>query len=333
MTAHANERSKVLFEHSLVWDMTLPWSADFSDDITLPRFAAAGINFVSLTVATDSVGPELALKQIGHVREYVRRQPDRFVLVDKAGDIPAAKAAGKLALGMHFQGTNPLAGDLSLVETFYKLGIRHMLMAYQIRNFVADGCGERTDSGLSKFGVRLVREMNRVGMLVDGSHTGYRSSLDAIEASSAPFIFSHANAYGVFPHYRNIRDDQIKACAGTGGVIGINGLGAFLSADEFSATPEAMFRHIDYMVNLVGPAHVGIGLDYVKDVPKLIEWVKFNADAWPPNNGKEYAGSAFVQPEGLAGLCEVMCQKGYSDADMAGILGGNFLRVCRQVWK
>jgi membrane dipeptidase len=333
MAANANERSKALFKRSLVWDMTLPWSADFSDDITLPRFAAAGINFISLTVATDSLGPELALKQIACVRDYVARQPDKFVLVHTVDDILAAKTSGKLALGMHFQGTNPLAGDLSLIEMFYKLGIRHMLMAYQLRNFVADGCGERTDAGLSKFGIGMIKEMNRVGMIVDGSHTGYRSSMDALEASSAPCIFSHANAYGVFAHYRNIKDDQIKACAKTGGVIGINGLGAFLGEDEFNATPETMFRHIDYIVNLAGPAHVGIGLDYVKDVPKLIEWVKFNADAWPPNNGREYAGSAFAQPEDLARLCEVMCQKGYSDADIGGVLGGNFLRVCRQVWK
>ena len=97
MAAYANERSKALFKRSLVWDMTLPWLANFSDDITLPRFAAAGINFISLTVAGDSVGPELALKQIGWVRNYVARQPDKFVLVQTVDDILAAQANGKLA--------------------------------------------------------------------------------------------------------------------------------------------------------------------------------------------------------------------------------------------
>ncbi len=331
--AEASARSRDLFARSLVWDMTLPWLAEFADTVTLPRFAAAGIDFISLTVAGDALGPAPALKQIGWVRDYVARQPDKFVLVRTVDDILGAKAAGKLALGMHFQGTNPLAGDVSLVETFYDLGVRHMLMAYQLKNLVADGCGERTDAGLSKFGIRMIAEMNRVGMLVDGSHTGHRSSMDAIEACAGPFIFSHSNAHAVFPHYRNIKDDQIKACAASGGVVGINGLGAFLPDDEFTANAETMFRHVDHMVNLVGPAHVGIGLDYVKDVPNLIEWVKANADAWPPNNGKPYAGSAFAQPEDLARLCDVMCAHGYADDVVRGILGENFLRVCRQVWK
>src|SRR5690606_16000592 len=162
-----------------------------------------------------------------------------------------------LAIVFHFQGTNPFGRDLGMVEVFYRLGIRHALMAYNQKNAVGDGCHERTDGGLTRFGLALVREMNRVGMLVDCSHSGYRTTMDA---SEAPVTCSPPNARALADPQRTSRDDQAKACAATGGVIGVNGIGIFLGGNEVSA--DALFRHIDYFVQLVGPQHVGLGLDY-----------------------------------------------------------------------
>jgi membrane dipeptidase len=173
--------------------------------------------------------------------------------------------------------------------------------------------------------------MNRVGMLVDGTHTGYRTTMDAMEVATAPFIFSHCNAWSVFPHYRNIRDDQIKACAASGGVIGVNGLGEFL--DDPHATSQSIFRHIDHMVNLVGPAHVGIGLDYVKDTARFWDWLRENPDMWLEIDGKPHADTAFDQPEQIAELCELMLAHQYAEDYIHAILGGNFTRVAREVWK
>ena len=116
----------------------------------------------------------------------------------------------KLALTFNLQETNPLDGNLDMIDVYYELGVRHMLLAYNQKNRVGDGCAERTDSGLSRFGVRVIQEMNRVGMLVDGTHSGYKTTMEAMEVCSVPFIFSHCNAWQVVPHYRNIKDDQIK---------------------------------------------------------------------------------------------------------------------------
>jgi len=328
-----SEAARAIYRSSLVWDMTLPYGMQHAtDEITLPRFRAAGFGLVSLTVGGDKTfGPEPALANIARVYEVCARHPELYVFVQKIEDVDQARRDGKLAITLNFQGTNALANDLGLVEVFYRLGVRHMLLAYNQKNLVGDGCAERTDAGLSRFGLAVIAEMNRVGMLVDGTHTGRRTSMEAMDASSAPCIFSHCNAFSVFAHYRNIHDDQIRRCAATGGVIGVNGLGEFL--DDMEARSDSMFRHLDHIVNLVGPRHVGVGLDYVKDVSGFWKYVDHSPEQWPPNNGKPNRHTAFAQPEQVEHLAELMCRSNYAEADIRGILGGNFYRVCRQAWK
>ena len=201
--------ARSLHGDALVWDMTLPFGRDCADfDKLLPRYKAAGVDFVSLTVNQFSHPLADTLLHMAELRTEIRSRADQYVFVKSVDEILEAKKDGRLALGFHFQETNPLEGSLHMVETFYDLGVRHMLLAYNQKNRVGDGCAERTDAGLSRFGISVVKEMNRVGMLVDGSHSGYRTTMDAMEVSTAPFIFSHANAYSLYPHYRNIRDDQ-----------------------------------------------------------------------------------------------------------------------------
>jgi membrane dipeptidase len=202
-----------------------------------------------------------------------------------------------------------------------------MLLAYNLKNAVGDGCVERTDGGLSKYGIRLIEEMNRVGVLVDGSHTGYRTTMEAMEICRAPFIFSHSNAEAVVSHYRNIKDDQIRACAKSGGLIGVNGVNEFLG-DE-SAASDTMFRHIDHLASLVGPEHVGIGLDYVRDVDAVWAWMQRERDLWPQHGDTPMPYPAHAQPEQIAELAGLMLSHGYRPDDVANILGGNFLRVMR----
>ncbi len=328
----ASADAKALYRDALVWDMTLPWTPTLCDEETLPRFHRAGVKVLSLTVDADrDFTPNTVLTQIGHIERQCRANPDDLAIARSADEILAITASGKTALLLHCQGTNALGRRLDLVEVFYQLGIRHMLLAYNQKNLVGDGCAERTDAGLSRFGIELVKEMNRVGMLVDGTHTGYRTTMDAMEVCEGPFIFSHANAYGVYPHYRNIKDDQIKACAKSGGVIGINGLGWFLR--DLEASPEAMFRHIDYVASLVGAQHVGIGLDFVKDWEPWSRGIQKLPMVWPANDGEAPPITKFVQPEQIQDLAELMLRKGYGEQSARDILGGNFLRVCKQVWK
>jgi len=328
-----NEEAVALTDDAFVWDMTLPWGRSTADDHTLQRFHRASINAVSLTVGGSrdhETGP--LIKWIAEVRRFISDRSEEMVLCQSVADIDRACSENKLALIFHFQETRPFQNDLNLVGLYYDLGVRHALLAYNAKNAVGDGCAERTDAGLSRWGIQVVEEMNRVGMLVCGTHSGYRTTMDAMEVSTAPFIFSHSNAYSVHPHYRNIRDDQIRACANSGGVIGINGLGEFL--DDHEATSESMFKHIDYIANLVGPQHVGLGLDYVRDVDAFWQnWVVGNSYMWPENEGRVRTFSRFAQPEQVYELTDLMLRHDYTETEVRAILGENFRRVASEVWK
>lgn len=326
-----SEKAIELVSESLVWDMTLPWVPGYSDDVTLPRFHEAGIDVISLTVSGIDYSFAEAVEWTAKVTQNIEMRSEQMILCKTTADILKAKSEKKLALIYNLQETVHFGRSIERIRLFYDLGVRHALLAYNAKNAVGDGCAERTDAGLSRWGIQVVEEMNRVGMLVDGTHSGYRTTLDALEVTKAPFIFSHSNAYGVFPHYRNIRDEQIRACAKTGGVIGINGLGEFLNDHE--ASTESMFRHIDYIATLVGPDHVGIGLDYVKGVDAFWHWVQKNAYMWPDNENQTRTRSKFAQPEQILELTNIMIKHEYSDEEIKNILGGNFMRVCEKVWK
>lgn len=146
-----------------------------------------------------------------------------------------------------------------------------------------------------------------------------------------PFVFTHCCADAVHPHYRNLKDDQIRACAATGGVIGVNGVGMFLF--DMDGRPEAMFRHVDHMATLVGPEHVGIALDYLADPRPFFAGVRADPAQWPLIDGKPHPEAAFVQPEQIVELVDLMLKRGYAESDVRGILGENFLRVARRVWR
>ncbi len=245
-------------------------------------------------------------------------------------EIQAANAEGKLAIGLNVQDTELVHADLDRLEVLKEFGIMHMLLAYQLRNKAADGCAEPADAGLSRFGHRLVKKMNEVGIVVDLSHTGRRSTLDAMECSTEPTIFSHSGVRAIFRHMRNIDDDQIRACAATGGVIGVVGIGAFLGTPE--ATSESVFQHIDYIVNLVGPEHVGIGTDYIEDITPVWDTIRERGgDAWTdPEGTQPFIGGAWG-PHQLTELVQVMLDHGYPESSIQGILGANFYRVYAQV--
>ena len=331
-TRALREQAWALQSDALLWDMTLPWEPNlWPKEGVLERFRCAGFDCVSLTMVVDRSDLEEAVHHIADESARIRAEPERFRLVRGVDDVLAAKKDGQLALILHFQGTNALEGRLEHVELFYDLGVRHWLLAYNQKNRVGDGCHERTDGGLSRFGVELIAEMNRVGVLLDGSHSGYRTTMEAMELSTAPCVFTHSGCRAVHEHERNIADDQIKACAATGGVIGINGIGMFADPSG-KATPEALCRHIDHIAALVGPQHVGLGLDFVYFAEELYRTFRRHRSVAFPSGYPEPPWD-FFPPERMVDLTVCLLERGYDNVAIRGILGENWLRVAGQVWK
>jgi membrane dipeptidase len=208
-----------------------------------------------------------------------------------------------------------------------------MLMAYNYQNNVGTGCleGEERDTGLSKFGRKLVAEMNRVGMIVDCTHCGYKTSMDAMASSVAPCIFSHSNPQALSDHPRNIRDDQIKACADGGGLIGIHGVGPFMGKEyEKECTADAIVRQIDYVAQLVGPKHIALGLDYSS--PDYCKWM-FDLGGAEKMGLPTERPWGFYDPANISAVFDQLRSKGYREEDIKGIKGENFLRVASGIWK
>ena len=321
-----------LHADALVWDMTLPIitpGRPARKSQLLTRAAAAGFDFVSITLAIDGMDFRAAAQQIVEQRRFVREPSAPSVLAESTDDILRARKMGELAVGLHFQGTTPFEDELGWVELFHALGVRHALMAYNEKNRVGCGCHVSEDTGLTGFGRSLVREMNRVGMIVDCAHTGYRSSMETIEASTSPVIVSHTNARALCDHPRCVRDDQIEACAAKGGVLGMTGLSAFLGGA--GATPERVVDHIDHVANLVGPEHVGLGLDYVYDLETFETFVARMPDPYPPEAG--YRDMQQLELEQVPCITEELLRRSYGEKEIRGILGENWLRLCRELWK
>lgn len=328
---------------SEVWDMTLPWLEVYWDIDVLARYKRAGYTYVSVTLQDWPPTMDGMRRCIKQFEQMAAPESTWLEFGSSIGDIERGRRDGKLIWGLNSQEACLIGEDISRIAELYTLGVRHLLLAYNVRNLIADGCAEVADAGLSNFGRRVVVEMNRVGMIVDCAHTGRRSSLEAIEISENPVIFSHSNAYAVCPHIRNLRDEQIVNCAASGGVIGVVGVGAFLG--DPAAESGTVFRHIDYIAEMVGAEHVGLGTDYVKILPVkdfLPEWQAAGSitsarswpdstDAWTNPTGTQIPveDCRCFSPEQLTELVELLLGHGYSEQAIRGILGENFKRVYR----
>jgi membrane dipeptidase len=297
----------------------------------LDRYARVGVTFVSLTVGYDGLSLQPTIHNLANVRKMIAERSDRMTFVRSVAEIRAAKAQGKLALGFNFQGSVPLESNPNLVELYYELGVRHMLLVYNQMNAAATGCHERVDAGLSRYGQKLVAEMNRVGMIVDCTHTGYRATMEIMEASTSPVIFSHSNARALWNHERNITDDQAKACVQTGGIVGVTGVGKFLSERGTAEVPDLM-AHIAYFADLIGPQNIALGIDNVYYLEQHYRLVAQNPQTWP-KSGYPPPPWHYFAPEQVPALAEALLEHGFGETEVRGVLGENFLRVAEKVWK
>ncbi len=238
------------------------------------RCLAGGVSATNLTVAANDSADQ-AFRKIAKFYSNMDRvnseQPpgQRCVRVaTSVAEIEETKRTGQTAMVLGFQNSDPLEGSLAQFEEFYAVGLRILQLTYQRRNLAADGCGEPGDGGLSTFGRELISSANEMGVLIDLSHVGARSTMEAVDASALPVVATHANLFSKHPIPRNKTDEQIVALAESGGLIGITCVSRLITADGYErpATLAEYVDQIDEVVSLVGPDHVAIGLDIYEEM-------------------------------------------------------------------
>lgn len=345
----ASDQAKKIVENSKTMDTLFsgvwpsqwssPQAPEFHEE--MDRCKAAGFKVLAACPSADSMDSSIrgVAQALMFYLNKISERPGNYKIVRSAKDIDAAVAENKLGLFFTHQGTALFGGDVDMVGLWRQLGYGYCLLAYNQRNAVGDGCFERDNGGLTSYGKQLIDGYNRYGMIVDVSHTGERTSLDAIERSRKPVISSHSGALAIANYQRSLSDEVIKAVAKSGGVCSINMVGAFMDkTNPDIVTTDALFRHIDYMVNLVGIDHVGFGSDYIPNINITATLIQTPAgQAVFPDGGYSAAmGSKGVPTPApyqiVAALVDTLLEKGYSEEACSKFLGGNMYRVMQEVW-
>jgi membrane dipeptidase len=267
-------------------------------------------------------------------------QFDHFDWLEKAltaEDIRRIKQEGKQAGFITAQNTVALGQNLENLNLFHDFGIRMIQLTYNSMNFVGAGCTERTDAGVSSYGVKFIERMNALGILVDTGHSGRQTTLDACEISSAPVVASHSCAEAVSGHARGKSDQELEAIARTGGVIGVVVVPTFL-VREGDATMNDFLDHVDYIARKVGWQHVGIGTDWPMSLPpfclRLLAEEIAPAIGFRPQDRIPMLETVigFEDYRATINVTRGLVARGYTNEQIKGILGENWMRVIEQVW-
>jgi membrane dipeptidase len=324
---------------TLDFDKQNKWMADpgsFTEaDIT--PFRESGIDIIHPAVGLGGMTSyDSALQFFAFWNGFIASHDEYFMRIDSPDDLDRVKRTGKLGVILGLQNSDQFRRPND-VDFFHNLGQRVSQLTYNSRNFIGNGATERQDEGISDFGAAIIGQMNKVGMAIDVSHCGDRTTLDAFEISKKPVLITHSNARAlVGGHPRCKTDEAIKAVGKAGSVIGITGVRMFVKADE-PTTIEHALDHFDHVRKLIGPEHLGVGSDI--DL--------YGYDSMPPELNKRlragYKGSygfrekidieGLNHPKRMFDLTEGLIRRKYSDAEIKGILGGNFARVLKDIWK
>ena len=326
-----SRRAVDLVRDSVVIDMlgllTLDWAkldrwqreAGAFDSSAFQKLRESGITVFHPAVDLNAPRPFDAIRDWAvHWNAFIGRYPDDFLRVDGPADFARAKSDGKAGIILGLQNSDHFR-TVADVAYFYGLGQRVSQLTYNSQNAIGVGCGVGHDSGLTGYGTRVVEEMNRIGMAVDISHTGDRTSLDAIRLSKKPVLITHSNCRALNPHRRCKPDDIIRAMAARGGVMGITVIRSFVGGRE-PATIEDVLDHFGHVAKIAGIEHVGVGSD--NDLE--------GRDRWGPGLHLDIAG--LEGPQRIFNLTEGLIRRGYSDRDIRLILGGNFQRALSEIW-
>lgn len=313
----------------IIWDnhACMPLRADPTFLPQLERLRHAGFSMVSLNVGMDHTPAEDILRVMRYFRDWIAEHPADYLLAGSTEDIAQAAGSGRLAVAFDLEGAGSLAHRPELLSVYADLGIRWIGLAYNRNNGIGGGCHD-DDQGLTALGKSLVRSIQAAGVVVCLSHCGWRTARDVLEEAGSPVIFSHSNPHALAKHGRNIPDELIRSCAKSGGVVGINGVDLFLGS---AATADRIAHHVAYVADLVGSDHVGLSLDYVFDQEELRAYLRAHKDRWSPSLGY-HEDIRIAPPECLPFIVDALRAKGFSELEVDGILGRNWLRVAGVCW-
>lgn len=322
-----------LFNRSFVVDAL---SADEDWDKPEPIFEAyrtAGVTAIHTSLANRNL--TVAMRDLAEWQARFDRWPDRLVKIVKGAQITEAKTTRRVGVLLGFQNATIVESDIRNLDTLYEAGTRCIQLTYNSRNLLGDGCTERTNAGLSEFGVAVVERMNQLGIVVDLSHCGEATSRDGIAMSTRPPAFTHTMCKAIYDHVRAKSDDLLKAVADKGGVVGIATLGYFIG--PAAASFDDYLRHVDHAAKVAGIDHVGLASDYsirgieathTRDswyVPRLTSFKPVYRVRWPPWI-KE-----LDPPERFRNIAYGLAKRGYTSAHIEKILGGNWTRYFGEV--
>ena len=298
----------------------------------VPRLKKGGVTVSVFAICGDAVSHangtyrylHAALENIDALRREAEASGGKIRFILSADDLPTGPVDDTVYFLLSFEGGKPLEGRLEYLRTFYQLGLRSMQITWNLRNELADGVREeQTNGGLTKFGISVVKEMHRLGMLIDLAHISRAGFFHVLDVAEGPVCCSHSNCRKLYLHPRGIDDDQIKALAKTGGVMGINAIATQVS--DKNPTLDKLVDNISHIADLVGVEHVGLGLDFVKDDgPLHPDDELFNAEA-------NKLLPELENEEDLMNLTDKLIRRGFTTGETSKILGQNYLRMLRTV--
>ena len=299
----------------------------------------SGITAVNFTISAPDF--EGTIKNLASLEALIEKFPDVLTLIRQHSDIARAKLENKVGIIRGFQYTAFFEEDTGRIETFRKLGVRIMQITYNNRSAFGDGCLEPGNAGLSKAGIALIKKMNDLGIAVDLSHSGYRTTAEAISASSKPVLISHGGCAAVYAHPRNKPDEILKSLADRGGYFGVY-LMPYLVASPTVPTRQHVLDHLVHAINVCGADHVGIGSD--GSIQKVVLTPKQKADFDADITRRKKLGIGapgedrypyvpdLSGPDYLQIIATELSRRGQPSSVIVKVLGANFQRVLGEIW-
>jgi membrane dipeptidase len=332
-----------LYRKSVVIDTLCgPFTSDDEkqNDAALEAVRRSGITAINYTISQRTF--DETVQSLAYVQSLVDKWPDVFLIVRKQPDIARAKNEGKIGVMPGFQYTDFLEQDPSRIETFRNLGVRIMQLTYNNRSNFGDGCLEPGNAGLSKAGLKAVEKMNELGVAVDLSHSGYRTTSEAIAASKKPVLITHSGCASIYAHPRSKPDDVMKALADRGGYFGVY-LMPYLVASPTVPTREHVINHILGALNICGADHVGIGSDGSIQAVSLTPEQKKAFDEDIARRKKAGIGAPgedrypyvpdLTGPDHMEVIAAELQKRGQPSSVIEKVLGANFQRIIGEIWE